>query len=108
MMGMSRPEARRRVSEYDWDGIRQLMIDAHPRLAGEAGKVRSRLNRSMTMATAFNIMWRAVKHQTGPIKDGRELIAVNVLREFGIKEPGEVREADLSKPHHEELLEIEA
>jgi hypothetical protein len=87
-LGMSKAEAKERVYEgsYTWDDMRRLLQITRPVLVGAPGERASRVNRGCSRAMAFNLYWKAIKEMSGRVRDSRgarELIAVNILRDFG-------------------------
>lgn len=82
--GLSREQARNRLrfKAFAWSDLTQLMRGVHPDLAGSAGAMPSRVNRTASIRKAFNIYWAALQGKTGNVV-GMDRIAVNILREFG-------------------------
>jgi hypothetical protein len=106
-MGMSRSEAKERAKEHDWTDLKRLLEITRPVLEGKEGKKPSRVNRSMSRATAWNIYWRIAKKMEGePRNTGHALLARNILREFGDSKRTK-RPHVVSSVYHEDLDPIE-
>ena len=107
-MGMSRTEAKARVAEgeYTWEDLRRRLEITHPTLEGDAGRMRSRVNKTLSLSISFNIHWRATRGRTGPITStGDQLSARNLLRDFGNSKATRQRKPD-PPVHHQELINI--
>ena len=115
-MGMSRKEAWDRVEdgEFTWEDLRQIMLVTHPALVGENGRAPSKVNRSMSLATAFNIHWRGLQGKSGDIWAGGDIwsygnhaIATNLLRDFGFSNAPKKKPKVEVKVHQEDLIELD-
>jgi hypothetical protein len=108
-IGMSKSEARSRIEagEYTWEDLRRLLEITHPILEGDTGKQASRVNKGMSLATAFNIHWRGLQGKTGSITtSGDQLGARNLIRDFGDTRMVPRAKPEAPKVHHEELMDI--
>lgn len=107
--GMPKTEAKERIAsgEFTWEDLRRLLEITHPTLKGEAGEARSRVNKTMSLAASFNVHWRALRGKSGEVyRHHDQMIAVNLLRDFGDSKPEVRLGKPLPKPYHAKLIDI--
>lgn len=85
---MSRREARKRVEadEFSWADMKQIMTDVRAEVE-LVQRNPSRINPGLSIATAYNIFKRSLDAVDGsgrPKRGGMEILAINILREFGM------------------------
>ncbi len=119
-LGMSRTAARERIEQgCTWEELRTLMLEVHAKMASDPrlAEQRCSLNKGMSLATSWNIMWKAgVRDASGKVELNREtrvrsisrgeLYASNILRCFGTGTTSR-RKRPLPELHHEPLMVIE-